>query len=593
MPDTRVERRLVAIMSADVVGYTRLMADDEVATLDMLNAYRARAADLVGQNDGRVVDMVGDNLLAEFPSAVAAVRCGLEIQQELAGLNEGLPPTRVMQFRIGINIGDLIIDGDRIVGNGVNIAARIEATAAPGSVAMSGAVFDQIEGKLDIAVVDLGDHDLKNVAKPIRIFQVVDGETEPASPSNDNAPPAGGAVKDPVDSERHAIAVLPFVNKSSDPEQEYFSDGLSEDLITSLATLRIHPVIARNSSFAYRGDSVDVRQAGRELGAQYVVTGSVRKSGQRVRVIAELVDTIDGGHVWSDRFDREMKDLFELQDDVTVSIAGALGPALSNREIRNAMKRPPENLGAWDCIHRGIWHIYRYTKEDVLEGETWARRAMELQPDSSTAYSLLTFSLLYQLNRQWAESPEDTRAEAIRAANKAVELDNGDPRALTALGFACSMQGQNGRAVSALERAIAINPSSAMAFWALGNLLTRAGRPDEGIPMIEKAMRLSPQDNLMHEYLFAVGSAHLMAGRYPQAVEFAKKSLTLRADQPGTFRLMAAAYGHLGHKDEAADAVAEMTRLAPGISEENLKSFLPEAAASVYIEGLRKAGWQG
>lgn len=579
-------------MSADAVGYTRLMAADEVATMEMLNSYRGVIAGLVRQHGGRVVDMVGDNLLAEFPSAVDAVQCALEVQEQLAGHNMELPDHQRMLFRIGINVGDLIVDGERIVGGGVNIAARIEATAEPGGVAISGSVLDQIEGKIKVEICDLGEHDLKNVPRPVHIFSV--GCDHPSSvPLKTSDGVSKGVEKNvPGFAGRHAIAVLPFRNLSQDEEQEYFADGLAEDLITSLAALRIYPVISRNSSFTFKNKTADARQIGSQLGAHYVVAGSVRKAGERMRVSAELIHAVDGHQIWSGRYDRNVSDIFDLQDELTVAIAGAVGPALSQMEIRHAMRRQPQNLDAWECVHRSQWHLFQYSREDTEQAHKWASKALDLQPDLSMAYTLIAFSHMYEVNYQYTDDPAAATEKATQAANRAVALDKNDAMALVAQGFAASIAKRFNQAVPALEEAIRVNPSSAMAYWALGVAMTRIGRPDDGIPMIEKAVRLSPQDPLMPEFVFALGAANFVAERYEEAVKFAKESIRLRASQPGAYRLLSAAYGHLGEVEQARPALEQMRKLAPGFSEAYLKSFLPDSVVAAYMEGLRLAGWQ-
>ena len=588
-----VERRLAAILNADVVAYTRLMADDEVATLETLNACWRLIAGLVRQHGGRVVDMVGDNLLAEFPSAVDAVQCAIEIQRQLKTINSTVTPTRRMLLRIGLNVGDLIVDGDRIVGDGVNIAARIQSSAEPGGVAISSNVLDQIDGKLPIKVRDKGAHTFKNVSRPILVFEV---ETKLLDESADAAAEneaSGVTPHVPGFGGRHAIAVLPFRNLSRDTDQEYFAEGLAEDLITSLATLRIYPIIARNSSFTYKDKTVDVRRVGQELGARYIVAGSVRKAGSRIRVNAELVDTEDAHQIWSGRYDREISDIFDLQDEITLAIAGSVGPALSQSERHHAMRRTPQNLDAWECLHRSMWHLFQYTREHTEQAQSWARRALELQPDLAHGYSLIAFSHMYEITYQWSDDAALSRTQAVLAAEKAIALDQEDPTALTALGYAKSLSGEYDRAVATLERAIEINPSSAMAYWALGSSLAQSGQPDDGIAMIEKAIRLSPQDPLMHEFMFNIGSAHFISRRYEKAIEFAIASLDLRSGQPGAYRLLAAASAYAGKLNEAAAAVEEMVRVAPGTSEEHLRILLQHQVAEQYLEGLRMAGWKG
>ncbi|MGB5544003.1 MAG: adenylate/guanylate cyclase domain-containing protein [Gammaproteobacteria bacterium] len=594
MSTPTIQRRLAAILSADAVGYTKLMAADELATMETLNSYRSLMSGLVRQHGGRVVDMVGDNLLAEFPSAVDAVQCAMEIQRQLAVQNELLPVERQMRFRIGINVGDLIIDGDRIVGDGVNVAARIEATALPGGIAIAQTVLDQVEGKLPIQVTDTGDHELKNVSRRIRIFRLVDGDAGDA-PANDGradvSPPMDEHV--PGFAGHHAIAVLPFRNLSQDVEQEYFADGLAEDLVASLGALRTYPIISRNSSFSYKGKNVDVRKVGKELGAHYIVTGSVRRSGERLRVNAELVDAEGGHQIWSARYDRQLEDIFEIQDQITAEIAGSVGPALSQSEMRHARRRSPKSVDAWSSIHRGMWHLFHRSRDGMDKARAWAQTAIDLQPDASIAYSLICFSHMYDVIYQWTSTPEKSLEMAREAAEKAVALDKEDAMALTAMGFAASFLKQHDRAISVLERAIELNPSSAIAYWALGAALAPGGRPDEAIPMVEKAIRLSPQDPLMHEFLFALASAHFAAGRYQEAMRFAQRSLDIEAEQPGAYRVLAAANGFLGRIVDAQAALDQMLMLAPDLSAEHLRSFLPDHAVDKYVDGLRKAGWKG
>jgi adenylate cyclase len=587
-----VQRRLAAILSADAAGYSRLMARDELQTLQTLNAHRQLMSGLIRQHRGRVVDTAGDNLLAEFPSAVDAVACAAEIQRQLQGRNADLPAERRMLFRIGVNLGDLIVEGERIAGDGVNVAARIQALAQPGGVWISGTVFDQVEGKLALAFEDEGEQTVKNVPRPVRVFRarLPSPDAEPAEPDPAASDPDELTV--PGFAGRHAIAVLPLDNLSGDPEQEYFADGIAEDLITQLSAFRAFPVIARNSSFVYKGKAVDVKRVSQELGAHYVVEGSVRKAGNRVRITVQLIDATSGHHVWAERYDRELRDIFALQDEITETIVGSIGPALSKAEIRRAMRRAPKKLDAWDCVQRGLWHLLRYSREEMLEAQFWLRRAIELQPDASAAFSALAVSHLYEALYRWSESPLRSLADALRAAEKSVALDADDSSALTALGWGCSLTGDHERAVTVLERAIELNPSSAEAYWSLGAALATTGRPEEAIAMIEKAIRLSPSDPWMHEFLFNLASAQFIAERYQEAVRSAKRSLQVRSDQPGVQRLLAASYGHLGRSEEARAALDVLLRLEPDFSTEHLRVFLPPGLVEGYLDGLRKAGWK-
>jgi adenylate cyclase len=587
-----VERRLAAILSADAVGYSRLMSRDEEATLRTLKAHLDAMDGLIRQHGGRIVDAVGDNLLAEFRSVVDAVACGVDIQRELEARNAQLSAGRRMPFRIGINLGDVIVEDDRIAGDGVNIAARLEALADPGGISISGTVLEQVEGKLPLKFRDEGEQRLKNISRPVHVFRVELTPLSSTQAEEEHTLAGPDELSVPGFAGRHAIAVLPFDNLSGDAEQEYFADGLAEDLVTHLSAFREFPVIARNSSFVYKGNAVDLKVVSRDLGVRYVVKGSVRKAGNRVRVSAQLIDATTGHHVWAERYDRELSDIFALQDEITERIVTSLVPALSRLEIRRAMRRPPQNLDAWDCIQRGLWHLLQYTKGDNIEAQSWARRAIELHPSSSAAFTILAFSHLFELIYQWSESPPRSREEALRAAEKSVALDESDSNAHFALGFASSLAGQHERAMTVLQRAIELNPSSAVAHWALGAALTPCGCPDSAIPLIEKAIRLSPHDPWMHEFLFNIAAAHFASGRYEEAVTFAKRSLQSRSEQPGAYRLLAASYGHLGRTEEAKAALDALLRLAPDLSTARLRVFLPSAIVERYVEGLRKAGWK-
>jgi len=588
-----IERRLAAVLSADAVGYSRLMAQDEVGTLQTLKAHRDVMAGLIRQYGGHVVDAVGDNLLAEFPSVVDAVGCAVEVQRQLGARNADMPVERRMLFRIGINLADLVVENGRISGGGVNVAARLEGLAPPGGVTISGTVFDQVEGKLALDFEDQGEQQVKNIPKPVRVFQVKPSSHDGVQAGRGRAPAGAAEFTVPGFSGRHAIAVLPFDNLSGDPGQEYFADGIAEDIITRLSISRLFPVIARNSTFLYKGKAVDVKELSRDLGVGYVVEGSVRKAGNRVRVTAQLIDATTGHHIWAQRYDRELDDIFALQDEITEAIVASAGPALSRAEIHRAMRRAPQNLDAWDCTQRSLWHLFQYTKDDTLKARSWLRRAIEVHPNSAGALSLLAISHIFEVIFHWSESPAQSLADALRAAEQGVAIDDTDAAALSTLGIACSLTGQYERAIAALEGAIEQNPSSALAYFGLGIALAPAGRPDDAVPMIEKAIRLSPHDPWMHEFLFSLGAAHFLAERYEEAVASGKRSLRLKSDQPGVYRLLAASYGYLGRADEAKVALATFLRLAPDFSEAQLRVFLPPAVVERYLDGLRKAGWNG
>jgi len=579
-----VERKLAAIFSADVVGYSRLMAQDEVATLKTLHAYRDAMGGLVCQYGGRVVDAVGDNLLAELPSVVDAVECAVAVQSELATRNVGLTAERKMQFRIGLQLGDVVVEGDRIYGDGVNIAARLEAIAAPGGICISGSVYDQVRHKLSHTYEDLGERALKNVADPVRVYRVRLAPGEAADPSSKLSVP--GFAGQP------AIAVLAFDNLSGDPEQEYFADGIAEDLITRLSVAHLYPVIARNSSFVYKGRSVDVKQVSRELGVRYVVEGSVRKAADRVRISAQLIEATTGHHLWANRYDRTLRDVFAVQDEIVESIIGSLQQTLGTAERERAIRKAPQNLDAWDCVQRGWWHLFRGTRDDVAQGQSLFRKAVDLDAHFSTAFGSLAVSHLYQVGYQWSETPAQSLREGLEAAEKAVALGEDDPQAHVALSLLRMNTGQYERAAAAAERVVELNPSAAAGYWCWGGALAYLGHPDQGVGLIEKAIRLSPRDPVMHEFLFDLGVAHFLAARYEEAIDWEKKSLRSRPDQPGAYRVLAASYGHLGRTEEARAALEAMRELAPDFSFETLRLHVPDSVVERYVEGWRKAGWK-
>jgi adenylate cyclase len=578
-PD-RTERKLAAILSADVVGYSRLMADDEAATVEAVKATWELCDGLIRQYGGRVVDAVGDNLLADFPSVVDAVACGVLAQQELGGRNAELTEQRRMLLRIGINLGDVLIDEDRIYGDGVNIAARVQALAEPGGVAISRAAFDQVEEKLELEFEDLGEHAVKNIPKPIRVYRVAVSEGREG--------PAARAL--PGFSGRPAIAVLPFDNLSADAEQDYFADGLAEDLITRLSQARGFSVIARASSFLYRGRGVDLAQVGRELGARYVVLGSVRRAGSRVRVSAQLAEARTGLDVWADRYDRELGEIFVAQDELTRAIVSAIEPRLQHVEQQRALRRDPSDIDAWDAVLRGTWHLFRQTRDDLAVAEALLRRATELDPLLVSAWANLANCLFLELYYGWASDSAARMDEAMQLARRAVAVDGADPTAQYALAWGYLFRGDHEAARVAGERAVELNPSLSGAHWALGVALTGLGRADDGAAAIQEAIRLSPRDPAMRFYLQNLGIAHLMACRYEEAAECARRSLALSLDQAAPHRLLAACHGHLGRVEEARGAIREAVRLEPDFSLEELRRINHPAIVEQLLDGWRKAG---
>jgi adenylate cyclase len=573
-----VERRLAAILSADVVGYSRLMADDESATIRRLADYREEIAVLIRQHRGRVVDTAGDNLLAEFPTALEAVRCAVEMQGVLKARNASLPPDRRMEFRMGVHLGDVAVEDQRIYGDGVNIAARLEGLAEPGGVCVSATVYEQVEKKLSVELEDLGEQTLKNIARPVHVYGVRPLLVKPEREAATEALPGMNELTVPGFSGRPAIAVLPFDNLSGDPEQEYFADGIAEDLITRLSTWRSFPVIARNSSFVYRGKAVDVKQVSRELGVRYVVEGSVRKAGDHVRINTQLIDAATGHHVWAERYDRELRDIFALQDEITEAIAGWLAPELLKAEQERASRKEPRNLDAWDCVHRGFWHGWKLNRESNTEARALFERAAELDPQLGMAFYGLTTAHYMDIFYQWTDSPERSLGALVQAAERSAALDEQD--ALDKM-------------LAALELAIELNPSLTLAYGMLGNILATLGRPEDAIPTLEKGMRLSPRDPFSFAFLSGLALAHFAAGRYEDAIDWAQRSLRRRTDWIDSHHILAASCAHLGRLDEARAALQEAVRLQPDFSLDTFKMMFSSSDpgfAERYLDGLRRAG---
>jgi adenylate cyclase len=567
------------------------MAHDEAGTSAVMNAHRDAIAGMIRKHGGRVVDAVGDNLLAEFGSVVDAVACAAEIQRDLAERNSALRPERRLSFRIGIHLGDLLVDDERLVGDGINIAARVQQLSDAGGICLSRAAFDQVEGKLSLDFEDLGDRSLKNIPKPVRAYKVILGSREDAKA------PAAGALQGISDltipgfSGRPAIAVLAFDNLSGDPEQEYFADGITEDLITRLAALTL-PVIARNSSFAYKGTPVNLKQVGRELGVRYVVEGSVRKAGRRVRISAQLIDANTGHHVWAEQYDRDLRDIFALQDEITEAIVGTMAPELLKFEAERAARGPVENLDAWEHALKAYWYFSRITRDDNAKARSLCEQATTLDPNLAVAFACLAAVHFYDVFHGWTESPSESISRLTEAARKCVELDDREPMAHLVMSFVHRLAGRPDQELAAMERTLQLNPSFALAYFQLGLHLAMANRPEEAIATLEKGWRLSPKDPWAWVFFFGMALAHIGAGRYEEAVRYAKRSLELR-NHPSTHRTLAVSNAHLGRIEEARSALEEAMRQQPDFSVAGLRLTSQTAALSwveIFVDGLRKAG---
>jgi adenylate cyclase len=581
-----MERRLAAILAADVVGYTRLMGADESGTLQRLKAQREDVLEpLIAAHRGRIVKLMGDGLLVEFGSIVDAVVCAVAWQEAVAEKEADRAEATRLRFRIGINLGDVIVDGDDIYGDGVNVAARLEGLAEPAGICLSGDAFRQVRGKTEAQFEDLGEREVKNVAEPLRVYRIAgDG------PTAASIPPTAETLALP---DKPSIAILPFTNMSGDPEQEYFADGVSEDIITALSRVRWFFVIARNSSFAYKGQATDVKQVAQELGIRYVLEGSVRKGGNRVRITAQLADGTTGNQVWARRYDRELADIFDLQDEITETIVGAIEPELGKAERERAKSKRPDNLDAWDLYQRGMSHLYRYTKVDLAEAQGLFRSAVELDPNQGPAYLGLAEAYYYEVVYGFADSVADNRERAIEPARRAVALDAEDAGARCTLGRIHYLRREHGPAIMELEAALELNPSLALAHYGLGAALVFSGRASESFPHLETAIRLSPHDPNMGSFLVRSADAKYFMRDYEDAVAWAVKALRQPNFQWSRYAVLLAALGQLGRVDEAKRHLQDLLGHRPDFTVSFVRDthlFGNSEDFDHYLDGLRKAG---
>ena len=603
MATERVKRKLSAILSADVEGYSRLMAEDEAATVRTLEAYRETMASFIQDHRGRVVDSPGDNLLAEFGSVVDAVQCAVEIQQVLKAKNAELPENRRMAFRIGVNLGDVIEEGERIYGDGVNIAARIEGLAEGGGICISGSAYEQIENKLALGYEYLGEHTVKNIAKPVRVYRVpmeprVGKEKEarmkrwqktalavlavlvvvagaitawnyllrPPSP-----PPVEVASVEKMAfplPKKPSIAVMPFENLSGDSEQEYIADGISENIIMALSRIPEMFVIARNSTFAYKGKHVGVKQVAEELGVRYVLEGTIQKSGNKIRVTAQLIDATTAHHLWSEQYDRGTEDLFRLLDEITQKIALALQVKLTHGEQVRLWAKGTENLEAWGYLSKGIGLFWRMRKEDNAKARELFEQAVKLDPQYAVAWTWLASTYLLDAAFRWTESPSASYNRSLQLTQKALELDDSNPLAHALLGEFHGHRGQYGKAIAEGEKAIALGPNNALVHWLLADAMQEARRPEEAIELCNKAMRLQPYYPAF--YLGTLAVAYHQAGRYEEALAAWKQ--LLERSRKGEYKRYDALSGliltsmELEREDEARSYAEELFKIKPTLS---------------------------
>ena len=620
-----MERKLTAILCADVYGYSRLMEADEETTLRTLSAHRKIIDGLIEEHRGRFVNSAGDSVLAEFTSVVEAVNCAVDIQISLEAENAGLAPARRMDFRIGVNLGDVMVEGEQIYGDGVNVAARLESIADPGGICISGKVLEEIVNKVELTYGDMGEQIVKNIARPVHVWRVVldRGVASPRAPLRRRywrggalslaglaialgvfvfvqhlslRPPRIAASIQPAKPALPlpsipSIAVLPFTNLSGDPQQEYFSDGISGQLINELSRLPGLFVIARNSSFAYKGKAIREREVGRELGVRYVLEGRVQKSPDRVRIGVELVDTSTSSEMWTQEFDRPLNDIFRVQDEIVGKVVTTLGLIFKGEELNvphEAKLAPPDNLEAFDDILRALQYWYRFTQEDVLKVRGWTEKAIAADPNYAPAYALLSASYMAAVLFRWSDNPASDLERSYELARKALVLDDSNAVALAQLSQIDWLQRRFDKAVAEAERCVALNPNEPICYEALTEALNVSNRLQEAIGAAEKAMRLDPSRQDFYAYF--IGQNYVDMGRYQEAIPLLKRHLAVFPDQPWAHVALIEAYSELGRDQEARAEAAELKRINPQFA---YKDVNKDAARNArYEHDLRKAGLQ-
>jgi len=586
-----VERRLAAILAADVAGYSRLMGADEEGTLARLKAVRKAIVDpAIASHRGHIVKTTGDGMLIEFASAVDAVRSAVEIQRSMAEQNAAVPPDQRIEFRIGTHVGDVIIDDNDIFGDGVNIAARLEGIAEPGGVCMSDDAYRQVRGKVDIAFEDMGPQNLKNITEPMRAWRLKMSAS--ASAATSTKPPVKFTQTQALAlPDKPSIAVLPFQNMSGDPEQEYFADGMVEDIITALSRFRSLFVIARNSSFTYKGQAVDVKQAGRDLGVRYVLEGSVRKAGNRIRITGQLIDAVTGAHLWAERYDRDLSNIFALQDEIAASVAGVIEPALAAAEQQRVLRKPPERLDAWEAYQRGLWHFHRYRPDENKTAMAFFSQAIALDPNFAPGHYGYALALQWDIWHFSSRPFLEVQGTAREEAQIAVSLDNNDAMAHAVLAHMMMWGSEWEAAIAEARTAVALNPNSAFVISMLGCVLGFGGYREEALDRLQQAMRASPHDPLIWLWSLWCAVLQFFSRDFVAALQTLRQVVRLRPGYGPPYEYIAASLAYLGQSDEAREALERI----PPQSLEQLQRFeqrppwlRPEDYA-LRVEGVRLA----
>jgi adenylate cyclase len=589
-------RKLVAVMYADMVGYSRLIGLDDAGTLQRLRALRSNLIDpAIQRHGGRIVQTGGDSLLVVFDSIDGAVRCAAKVQREVPAMDGAQPADESIRFRVGMSIGDAIADGTDLHGDAVNVAARLQAECPPGGICVSRSVHDHVHGRLDLSFEELGVLNLKNIARPVEAFLL--RLHAPANmPRSVERALVQGTGEDLPLPDKPSIAVLAFTNMSPDPDQEYFSDGIADDIITELSRSRSLFVIARNSSFTYKGRAVDIRQVARELGVRYVLEGSVRRSGGQVRVVAQLIEAATGNHIWAERYDRAVEDVFAVQDEITAAVVTAILPAVADAEVRRVLRKPPESLGAWEAYQRGLWHLGKATAAETDQARSYFERAITLDDAFARAYSNLAFTYIAE-GAVFAERPAD---EALRLAatmaRRAVDCDPDDADALSTLGFATWSTGNRQEAHKWLSLVNDYGANSAWATGMKGVFLVWSGNGAEGRDAVRTSLRLNPHDPRNRLFASTIAASYYLEHDYAAAIEAATWAIIRYPAYPNPYRWLAASLGQLGRVDEAQKALGQAMAASRMSFDLHVRSkpawFLPEQHEHL-LDGLRKAGWQG
>ena len=583
MAENTDRRKLAAILYADVKGYSKMMGEDESSTVGAIKECRKLFAENIQTHRGRVVNTPGDSILAEFSSVVSALQCAVEIQNQLNDRNAELPDNRRMVFRIGVNLGDVIQSEDAIYGDGVNIAARIEALAEPGGICLSGSAYDQVENKLDLQYEYLGEHQVKNIKKPIRIYSVMMDFVI-------NLPKEYQALSF---QDKPSIAVLPFVNMSGDSEQKYFSDGITDDIITALSRSPWLFVISRNSSFTYQDKLVDIRQVSRELGVRYVLEGSVRKKGNHVRISAQLIDGSIGSHVWAEKYDSELQDIFELQDQISSQVVASILTQIQTHVINRNNRPERPDIVTWDLLARGWKLLYELTKESLASAEIIFRKAVAFAPKSCVANYLLAAVIIHQTFMNYVTEREASISEAYKFAKRSIALDEQNEYAHWAMGVIQNHRIMHDLAIAEFKRAIELNPNCSLAHGSLGTVYIYTGEPDKSVKYSEFAIRLNPRDPSIFFRYSALALAHFVAGRYLEASKWARKSTQRKPSWDTGHVVFASSLAHLNRLEEAKKAVGDYLQNVPDAS---ISKRIPQYPFKdpkyprLLAEGLRKAG---